>query len=141
MPSITARQSICLVDIPFVQRRIARKKCGYTVEIGIDQNEPTPLDRLPSGPSNGDVAQLAEHRLCKPRVVGSNPIVSTEKRREAPAPFGGAGNPLLIGWGARYDGRRSTSMTIRGGSVRVVTRNGCRARRTSTHSTVASNSQ
>lgn len=28
----------------------------------------------------GDVAQLAEHRLCKPGVVGSNPIVSTAGR-------------------------------------------------------------
>ncbi len=25
----------------------------------------------------GDVAQLEEHRLCKPGVVGSSPIVST----------------------------------------------------------------
>src|SRR5687767_4409384 len=93
MRSIFARQSICLVDIPPVQRRIARKKYGYTLEIRFDENEPTPLDRLPSGPSNGDVAQLAEHRLCKPRVVGSNPIVSTERRREAPSPLGGAGFP------------------------------------------------
>ncbi len=27
----------------------------------------------------GDVAQLAEHLLCKQGVVGSNPIVSTEE--------------------------------------------------------------
>jgi hypothetical protein len=27
----------------------------------------------------GDVAQLGERRLCKPEVVGSNPIVSNEK--------------------------------------------------------------
>ena len=26
---------------------------------------------------SGDVAQLEEHRLCKPGVVGSSPIVST----------------------------------------------------------------
>lgn len=26
----------------------------------------------------GDVAQLEEHRLCKPGVVGSSPIVSTD---------------------------------------------------------------
>lgn len=25
----------------------------------------------------GDIAQLVEHRLCKPRVRGSNPLVST----------------------------------------------------------------
>ena len=30
-------------------------------------------------PAHGDVAQLGEHRLCKPRVVGSSPIVSTKE--------------------------------------------------------------
>ena len=29
----------------------------------------------------GDVAQLVERGLCKPEVVGSNPIVSTKCRR------------------------------------------------------------
>ena len=24
----------------------------------------------------GDIAQLAEHRLCKPGVTGSNPVIS-----------------------------------------------------------------
>ena len=30
-----------------------------------------------SSAATGDVAQLGEHRLCKPRVVGSSPIGST----------------------------------------------------------------
>ena len=29
-------------------------------------------------PAHGDVAQLGEHRLCKPRVEGSSPFVSTK---------------------------------------------------------------
>ena len=29
---------------------------------------------------HGDVAQLEEHRLCMPGVVGSSPIVSTPDR-------------------------------------------------------------
>ena len=32
------------------------------------------------GKPNGDVAQLAEHLLCKQGVVGSIPIVSTKSR-------------------------------------------------------------
>lgn len=38
--------------------------------------------------SRGDVAQLGERGLCKPEVVGSNPIVSTIERpaRGLPAP-------------------------------------------------------
>ena len=32
-------------------------------------------------PAHGDVAQLGEHRLCKPRVEGSSPFVSTKKKR------------------------------------------------------------
>ncbi len=29
--------------------------------------------------ANGDVAQLGERGLCKPEVVGSNPIISTNR--------------------------------------------------------------
>ncbi len=32
---------------------------------------------MPIERNSGDVAQLEEHRLCKPGVVGSSPIVST----------------------------------------------------------------
>ena len=35
----------------------------------------------PAARGSGDVAQLGERRLCKPEVVGSNPIVSTAKRK------------------------------------------------------------
>jgi hypothetical protein len=35
--------------------------------------------------AHGDVAQLAEHLLCKQGVVGSNPIVSTEKPQVTPS--------------------------------------------------------
>ncbi len=39
------------------------------------------FERLSIRPSSkqqhGDVAQLGERRLCKPEVVGSNPIVSS----------------------------------------------------------------
>ena len=78
--SISARQNICIVDIVSVRPPSPRKKYGYTAEIDFTRTEPTPLGRLPSGPSIGDVAQLAEHLLCKQGVVGSNPIVSTENR-------------------------------------------------------------
>ena len=33
--------------------------------------------RAPTGAHRGDVAQLAEHRLCKAGVEGSSPFVST----------------------------------------------------------------
>ena len=33
----------------------------------------------------GDVAQLGEHRLCKPGVVGSSPFVSTQSVRSEPS--------------------------------------------------------
>ena len=39
---------------------------------GSSPSRPTPL-------SNGDLAQLVEHRLCKAGVRGSIPLVSTEK--------------------------------------------------------------
>jgi hypothetical protein len=35
------------------------------------------FDPTTIGGCQGDVAQLEEHRLCKPGVVGSSPIVST----------------------------------------------------------------
>lgn len=45
----------------------------------------------------GDVAQLGEHRLCKPGVVGSSPIVSTgDFSRKARA--GGKGCPGRLAW-------------------------------------------
>ena len=33
--------------------------------------------------ARGDVAQLGEHRLCKPEVTGSSPVVSTTQNQEA----------------------------------------------------------
>ncbi len=33
----------------------------------------------------GAVAQLVEHRLCKPGVVGSNPIRSTKRHYTSPS--------------------------------------------------------
>jgi hypothetical protein len=37
------------------------------------------VDLLAVPASNGDVAQLVEHLLCKQGVGGSSPLVSTEK--------------------------------------------------------------
>jgi hypothetical protein len=45
---------------------------------------------------SGDVAQLAEHLLCKQGVVGSNPIVSTEVKLQVRGQFWGR-SPLLPG--------------------------------------------
>ena len=54
----------------------------------------TMLTLRPSGSvrgrlNSGDVAQLGEHRLCKPGVVGSSPIVSTGLPRLVQAGRGG----------------------------------------------------
>ena len=37
---------------------------------------------------NGDVAQLGEHWLCKPRVEGSSPFVSTKEYSQVVSLFG-----------------------------------------------------
>ena len=36
---------------------------------------------LAESAATGDVAQLGEHRLCKPGVTGSSPVVSTNDLR------------------------------------------------------------
>ncbi len=53
-------------------------------------------------PQLGDVAQLAEHLLCKQGVVGSIPIVSTDTVARAAGPRKGAGGGYEA---ALYPGR------------------------------------
>ena len=46
----------------------------------------------------GDVAQLAERRLCKAEVVGSIPIVSTREAAGQRPAGGSGGRPAPCGW-------------------------------------------
>ncbi len=62
------------------------------------------------GDSRGDVAQLGEHRLCKPGVEGSSPFVSTLR------------HPLTVDVGGCFLLSASTRTATRRGSLR-----GCRS--------------
>ena len=54
------------------------------VEIRVDSYTERTYEHRRDPP--GAVAQLGEHRLCKPRVIGSNPFSSTAARRPAFVP-------------------------------------------------------
>lgn len=64
------------------------------------------LSSLP--PSQGDVAQLGEHRLCKPGVVGSIPIVSTERVHESGSLNGQGEKKKLL---RCLDGQKGSAIT------------------------------
>ncbi len=53
-------------------RRLQLKRCAKQHRLNHPANHQMLIDK-----ESGDVAQLEEHRLCKPGVVGSSPIVST----------------------------------------------------------------
>src|SRR2546423_2833313 len=88
--------SICPVD--FAQRKGARPGRNSDMRLTLSAASTRPTVKVPAKNAVlcGDVAQLAEHLLCKQGVVGSNPIVSTLK-----AQVRGPGLSLWLGGDCR----------------------------------------
>ena len=68
MVTVAVMEGLCPND----RRMLRGVNCGLA----------RPMSMLEYAGATGDVAQLGEHRLCKPRVEGSSPFVSTREETQ-----------------------------------------------------------